>query len=71
MREFKSLVLPVIEVLRQSIIHDRKHEPDNMLDWLIKEQMEAGIEDDNDLVKKQLGATFASIHTTTQTMLHV
>lgn len=70
LQEANDLLLPVIKARRLAIRSGSLHEPDNMLDWLIMEQSKAGIEDDHDLVQKQLGATFASIHTTTQILLH-
>ncbi|KAG8162550.1 hypothetical protein KVR01_008315 [Diaporthe batatas] len=70
-REQTELISPLIRSRRLAAKNDPSREPVDMLDWLIGEQMKSGIVDDYDLVQKQLGATFASIHTTTQTMMHV
>ncbi|KAI1409310.1 cytochrome P450 [Hypoxylon sp. FL1857] len=71
MREVNKLLLPVIQARKLAVKNNPLQQPDDMLDWLIREQTKAGIEDDDDLIQKQLGATFAAIHTTSQVMMHV
>lgn len=70
-RDWNELLQPVVASRRRLARDSPSDKPDNMLDWLIGEQAKAGIEDDNDLVQKQLGAAFAAVHTTTQTMMHM
>lgn len=71
MRTERELLMPTIEARREAVKEDPSREPDDMLDWLVREQFKAGVQDDDELVMKQLGATFAAIHTTTQTVMHV
>lgn len=71
MREERELLMPTIKARRAAALESPTQEPTDMLDWLIREQVKAGVEDDQDLIMKQLGATFAAIHTTTQTAMHV
>lgn len=70
-RESNDLLHPVVAARRQAAKDAPSGSPDDMLGWLINEQIKAGIEDDQDLVEKQLGASFAAVHTTTQTMTHM
>lgn len=71
LREANELYRPVVAARRRAAKNAPSDKPDDMLSWLIDEQIKAGIEDDQDLVEKQIGASFAAVHTTTQTMTHM
>ncbi|RYP79122.1 hypothetical protein DL771_000100 [Monosporascus sp. 5C6A] len=45
--------------------------PDDLLEWFIDDQAETGIEDDMDIVHKQMVTSFAAVHTSSQTMTNM
>ena len=64
--EAVALLKPVV-IERQEAARNGVEKPDDMLQWLIDDQVAQGQTDAKALAKMQLGISFAAIHTTTLT----
>lgn len=68
----KDLLQPIVNARReQSLSTAPSLKPNDLLEWFIDDQEEAGISDDMDIVHKQMVTSFAAVHTSSQTMTNM
>lgn len=71
LKEADEILRPVVEQRRRAAQDASYEKPDDMLQWLIDSQDQAGVQSSEDLARMQLLLSFAAIHTTTLTATNV